>query len=87
MVRRATTTQETRRVWRGDLSQIRGTLLGYVLGIPPYPAWITVEDEHGKRSSADAAHEDIVIASVEALVAAINQLLRAPQRESAQPVG
>lgn len=48
---------------------------------------ITVEDEHGKRSSADAAHEDIVIASVEALVAAINQLLRAPQRESAQPVG
>ncbi len=37
---------------------------------------ITVEDEAGRRSSSQAAHEDIVIASVEALIAAINQLLR-----------
>lgn len=37
---------------------------------------ITVEDESGKRSSAQGAGEDITIASVEALIAAINQLLR-----------
>lgn len=37
---------------------------------------VTVEDETGRQTSAQAAHEDIVIASVEALVAAINQLLR-----------
>ncbi len=43
---------------------------------------VTVEDEDGKRSSAQSAHEDIVIASVEALISAINQLLRA-----AQPAG
>ncbi len=37
---------------------------------------VTVEDETGRRTSAQAAHEDIVIASVEALVAAVNQLMR-----------
>ncbi|MFQ5795471.1 MAG: 2-isopropylmalate synthase [Candidatus Bipolaricaulia bacterium] len=40
---------------------------------------ITVEDESGKHSSAQAAHEDIVIASVEALMAAINQLIHVHQ--------
>jgi len=40
---------------------------------------ITVADESGRRSSAQAAHEDIVIASVEALIAAVNQLLRVGQ--------
>lgn len=45
---------------------------------------VTVEDETGRRTSAQAAHEDIVIAGVEALVAAINQLLRL---DSAQAQG
>lgn len=50
---------------------------------------ITVEDEAGKRSSAQAAHEDIVIASVEALIAAVNQLIRVRQHaaETAGAVG
>jgi len=48
---------------------------------------VTVEDEDGRRSSAQSAHEDIVIASVEALVSAINQLLRATQpAETAEAV-
>ena len=37
---------------------------------------IGVEDEKGRAVSARATNEDIVMASVEALVAAINQLLR-----------
>jgi 2-isopropylmalate synthase len=37
---------------------------------------IGVEDDRGRVVSARATNEDIVMASVEALVAAINQLLR-----------
>ncbi|MFB6286719.1 MAG: 2-isopropylmalate synthase [Candidatus Bipolaricaulia bacterium] len=37
---------------------------------------LTVEDEFGHRSSSEGAHEDIVIASAEALITAINSLLR-----------
>jgi 2-isopropylmalate synthase len=37
---------------------------------------LTVADEEGRTASAGAANEDIVIASVEALVAAVNQLVR-----------
>ena len=37
---------------------------------------VTVEDETGRRSSAQAAHEDIVIASVDALLTAVNHLIR-----------
>jgi len=37
---------------------------------------VGVEDETGKRFSAQAAHEDIVMASVEALLTATNHLIR-----------
>jgi len=37
---------------------------------------VTVEDETGRRSSADAANVDIVIASVDALLNATNHLIR-----------
>ncbi len=37
---------------------------------------VTVEDGKGRRQSAYAAHEDIVLASVDALITAINHLLR-----------
>jgi 2-isopropylmalate synthase len=37
---------------------------------------VTVEDETGRRSSADAANVDIVIASVDALITATNHLIR-----------
>jgi 2-isopropylmalate synthase len=39
---------------------------------------VTVEEASGKRCSAEAAHEDTVIASVEALIAAVNHLMRLP---------
>lgn len=48
---------------------------------------ITVEDEGGRRSSAQAAHEDIAIASVEALIAAINQVIRMRRHSEAEVVG
>lgn len=41
---------------------------------------LTVEDEAGRRCSAQAAHEDTVIASVEALVSAVNHLIRLNHR-------
>ena len=37
---------------------------------------VTVEDENGTRSSAHAAHADIVVASVDALLTATNHLIR-----------
>jgi len=37
---------------------------------------VTVQDSQGRVSSAQAAHEDIVMASVEALITAINHMLR-----------
>ena len=37
---------------------------------------VGVEDETGRRSSAQAANEDIVIASVDALLTAVNHLIR-----------
>jgi len=37
---------------------------------------VTVEDETGRRSSADAANVDIVLASVDALLTATNHLIR-----------
>ena len=36
---------------------------------------IGVEDDRGRRVSAKSAREDIVMASVEALVSAINRLM------------
>jgi 2-isopropylmalate synthase len=47
---------------------------------------LAVEDEEGRRTSAHAAHEDIVIASVEALVTAVNHLVRV-RRSSPETVG
>jgi len=47
---------------------------------------LVVEDDRGRRASADAAHEDIVIASVEAMVAAVNQLLRRPPPDVATAI-
>jgi len=41
---------------------------------------ITVSDDSGRRASAQAAHVDIVRASVEALIAAINHLIRLRSR-------
>ncbi|MEW5913300.1 MAG: 2-isopropylmalate synthase [Thermodesulfobacteriota bacterium] len=43
---------------------------------------ITVSDDSGRRASAQAAHVDIVRASVEALIAAINHLIRLRSRAS-----
>jgi 2-isopropylmalate synthase len=47
---------------------------------------ITVENENGQQMSAQAAHEDIVVASVEALVAAVNQLIRAGENIKSQGI-
>jgi 2-isopropylmalate synthase len=43
---------------------------------------LTVEDEEGRTASASAANDDIVMASVEALVAAVNQLVRVRKAEA-----
>jgi 2-isopropylmalate synthase len=48
---------------------------------------VTVQDDAGRSATAQAAHEDIVLASVEALLTAVNQLLRLAgvMPEQAQP--
>jgi len=48
---------------------------------------VTVEDASGRRAYADAAHVDIVMASVDALITAINHLMRTNGQAESQPEG